>query len=149
LRSRGLFEAFDDLVRAAQVNETLARLYIATEQFVEGQNASELAVRTLELTDEEALLAEALTTSGLVKSKRGHKIEAKKNFEAAYRVAERCGDHEGAGRALLAMMEEMGDRLEGVERKQISDQLKKHLSLTHQTGLRTRIEKALAVNSIT
>ncbi|HXQ35856.1 MAG TPA: hypothetical protein VN843_17710, partial [Anaerolineales bacterium] len=145
LRSRSLFEAFDDLVRAAQVNETLARLYIATEQFVAGQNAIELAVRTLELTDGEALLAEALTTRGLVNSKRGHQNEAKKNFEAAYRVAERCGDHEGAGRAVLVMIEEMGDRVDDVERKQISSQLKKLLSVTQQAGVRARIEKALAV----
>jgi tetratricopeptide (TPR) repeat protein len=145
LRSRSLFEAFDDLVRAAQVNETLARLYIATEQFDSGQNAINLAVKTLELTDGEALLAEALTTTGLVNNKLGNQTEAKKNFEAAYRVAERCGDHEGAGLAMLVMIEEMGDRLEDVEKKQISNHLKKFLSLTQQTGLRARIKKAVAL----
>jgi DNA-binding winged helix-turn-helix (wHTH) protein/tetratricopeptide (TPR) repeat protein len=145
LRSRSLFEAFDDFVRAAQVNETLARLYIATEQFLSGQNAIELAIGTLELTDGEALLAEALTTSGLVNSKLGHQIEAKKNFEAAYRVAERCGDLEGAGRAVLVMIEEMDYFLDGVEKKQIFNHLKKLLAVTQQTGLRTRIEKALAL----
>ena len=35
--------------------------------------------------------------------------EAKKSFEAAFRVAERCGDHEGAGLALLIMFEEVND----------------------------------------
>jgi tetratricopeptide (TPR) repeat protein len=145
LRSRTLFEAFDDLVRVAQVNETLARLYIASEQFLSGQSAIELTVKTLELTDEEALLAEALTTRGLVHSKLGNHIEAKKNFEAAYSVAERCGDHEGAGRAILVMIEEIGERLGDVERKQVSSQIKRLLSVTQQTGLRARIEKALAV----
>jgi tetratricopeptide (TPR) repeat protein len=145
VRSRSLFEAFDDLVRAAQVNETLARLYIATEQFDSGQNAIALAVKTLELTDEEALLAEALTTSGLINNKLGHQTEAKKNFEAAYRVAERCGDHEGAGRAMLVMVEEMRDRLECAEKNQISNQLKKLLSQTQQSGLRARIERAVAL----
>ncbi len=94
------------MVRAAQVNETLARLYIATEQFVSAQKAIQLAVQTLELTDREALLAEALTTSGLVNCRLGHYTEAKKYFEAAYRVAERCGDHEGTGRAMLVMIED-------------------------------------------
>jgi TolB-like protein len=145
LRSRSLFETFDDLVRAAQVNETLARLYIATEQFDSGQNAIALAVETLELTDGEALLAEALTTSGVINNKLGYQTEAKKNFEAAYRVAERCGDQEGAGRAMLLMIEEMGERLDGVEKKPISNHLKKLLSQTQQTGLRVRIEKALAL----
>ena len=145
LRSRSLFEAFNDLVRAAQVNETLARLYVATEQFDTGRNAIALAVETLELTDGEALLAEALTTSGVVNNKLGYKTEAKKNFEAAYRVAERCGDQEGAGRAMLLMIEEMGERLDGAEKKQISNHLTKLLSLTQQTGLRARIEKAIAL----
>ncbi len=144
LRSRALFEGFDDRVRVAQVNETLARLYIATEEFVSGQEAIQLAVQTLELTDGEALLAEALTTSGLVSSKLGHHTEAKRHFEAAYRVAERCGDHEGAGRAMLVMIEELGGRLEVEEKLQISRYLKSLLSLTQQTGLRARIEKSLA-----
>lgn len=147
LYSRSLFEAFDDLVRAAQVNETLARLYIATEQFELGLNAITLAVKTLELTDGEALLAEALTTSGLVNHKLGHETESKKNFEAAFRVAERCGDYEGAGRAMLVMIEEMGDRVDGAERKEISNRLKKLLLLTQQTGLRARIEKVVACDS--
>jgi DNA-binding winged helix-turn-helix (wHTH) protein len=144
LRSRTLFEGFDDAVRAAQVNETLARLYIATEQFVSGQEVIQLAVQALELTDGEALLAEALTTSGLVNSKLGHYTQAKKNFEAAYRVAERCGDREGAGRAMLVMIEELGDRLDTEEKLQLSRHLKNLLSLTQQTGLRARIEKSLA-----
>jgi tetratricopeptide (TPR) repeat protein len=144
LRARTLFESLDDSVRAAQVNETLARLYLATKQFNSGWTAIELAVTTLEMTDSEALLAEALTTSGLVNSKLGNHREAKKNFEAAHRVAERCGDHEGAGRAMLVMIEEMGERLDGVEKKQICNHLKNLLSLTQQTGLRTRIEKAIA-----
>jgi DNA-binding winged helix-turn-helix (wHTH) protein len=145
LRSRSLFEAFDDLVRAAQVNETLTRLYLATGQLDLGQNAIALAVKTLELTDGEALLAEALTTSGLVNHKLGFQTEAKKNFEAACRVAERCGDHEGAGRAMLVMTEEMGNLLDDVEKIQISNHLKNFLILTQQTGLRARIEKALAL----
>jgi len=145
LRSRTLFESFDDIVRTAQVNETLARLYIATEQLISGQEAIQLAVQTLELTDGEALLAEALTTSGLVNSKLGHHTEAKKNFEAAYRVAERCGDHEGAGRAMLVMIEELGDRLEVLEKLQLSSYLRNLLSVTQQSGLRARIEKSLAL----
>ncbi len=144
LRSRALLEGFGDMVRAAQVNETLARLYIATEQFVSAQNAIQLAVQTLERTDGEALLAEALTTCGLVNSKLGRHAEAKTSFEAAYRVAERCGDHEGAGRAMLVMIEEIGDRLDDVEKVQISNHLKKLLSLTQQTSLRARIEKSLS-----
>lgn len=145
LRSRILFESFNDPVRAAQVNETLARLYLATEKFVSGRQAIDIAVKTLEMTDGEALLAEALTTSGLVNSKLGNHKEAKKKFEAAYRVAERCGDQEGAGRAMLALMEEIGNHLDAIEKLQTSNHLRKLLSITQQTALRARIEKALAL----
>ena len=95
------------------------------------------------MTDSEPLLAEALTTRGLENSKLGNHREAKKNFEAAHRVAERCVYHEGAGRALLVMIEEMSEHLDAVEKKQISNHLKQLLSWTQQTGLRTRIEKAV------
>jgi len=77
-----------------------------------------------------------------VNSKLRYRTEAGKNFEAAYRVAERCGDHEGAGRAMLVMIEEIGDYLETGE-KQVSSHLEKLLSLTQQTGERTRIERPL------
>jgi hypothetical protein len=73
----------------------------------------------------------------------GQHSEAKKNFEAAYKVAERCGDHEGAGRALLLMFEELGDQLEATERSQILEKLKKLLATTQQTDLQARVEKSI------
>ena len=116
LRSRRLFNGLSDSVREAQVNETLARLYLETKQYDMAQDAIKRSVETLELTDGEALLAEALTTSGIVARKLERPTDAKKNFEAAYKVAERCGDNEGAGRALLIMFEEMERRF-GSNRK--------------------------------
>jgi len=143
LRSRRLFYSFSDSVRGAQVNETLAQLYIETKQYGLAQEVIEQAVKALELTDSEALLAEALTTSGVVAVRLGQHSEAKKNFEAAYKVAERCGDHEGAGRALLLMFEELGDQLEATERSQILEKLKKLLATTQQTDLQARVEKSI------
>jgi tetratricopeptide (TPR) repeat protein len=148
LRSRKLFEALYDTVRAAQVNETLARLYIATEQFLLAQDSIDLAVETFELTDGEALLAEALTTRGVVNCRVGNYTEAKKSFEASYTVADRCGDREGAGRAILVMVEELGDCLDRVEKSQLSNHLESLLSLTQQTALRVRVEKVLALSKL-
>ena len=145
LRSRRLFEGFHDTVRTAQVNETLARLYIATKQFLLARDTISLAVETFERTDGEALLAEALTTNGLVNSNLHNFTEAKKSFEAAYRVADRCGDREGAGRAMLVMVEEIGGRLNQQEKEQMSNHLKRLVSVTQQTALRIRIEKSLDV----
>lgn len=143
LRSRRLFEGYSDNVRGAQVNETLARLYLETKQYSLAHRTIERAIETLELTDGEALLAEALTTKGVVASKLERYTDAKRSFDAAYRVAERCGDHEGAGRALLIMFEEMGERLEQRETIQVSEKLKKLLATTQQTALLGRVEKSI------
>jgi DNA-binding winged helix-turn-helix (wHTH) protein/tetratricopeptide (TPR) repeat protein len=144
LRSRKLFETFSDRVREAQVKETIARLYVDTKQYDRAHEVIEQAVKTLELTDGEALLAEALTTKGVVASRLGRNSDAKNSFEAAYKVAERCGDNEGAGRALLIMLEEMGDCVEHVEMIQISEKLEHLLTATQQTALQIRVQKCLA-----
>lgn len=124
LRSSQLFEAFSDVVRGAQVKETLARLYIATERYVVAHNAIKKAVQILEQTDSEAVLAEALTTNGLVESRLGNYAQAKSLLQAACCVAERCGDYEGAERALLILLEELKHQLEPAEKLQVSDKLK-------------------------
>jgi tetratricopeptide (TPR) repeat protein len=144
LRARRLFESFADSIRGAQVDETLARLYIETKQYKVAQVVIQRAVEILELTDGEALLAEALTTNGVVATRLGRYSDAKKSFEAAYRVAGRCGDDEGAGRALLVMFEEISNHLEPLEKAQISKDLIKLLSTTQQSAVQTRVEKSLA-----
>src|SRR5262249_6301508 len=141
LRSLKLFNSFSDSVATAQVNETLARLYVETHRYELAQDVIDRAVKTLERTDGEALLAEAITTKGIVAVRQGRNNDAKKSFEAAYTIAERCGDNEGAGRALLLMVEELEDSLDLIEKTQISDKLKELLASTQQTALRTRVEK--------
>jgi len=133
LRSSRLFKAFSDAVRGAQVKETLARLYVATEQYVVAHNAIKEAVQTLENTDSEALLAEALTTNGLVESRLGNYASAKSILLAACSIAERCGDYEGAGRALLILLEELKHQLEPAEKLQVSDKLKA-VAVSKQAG---------------
>ena len=78
-------------------------------------------------------------------SKLHNFTEAKKSFEAAYRVADRCGDREGAGRAMLVMVEEIGGRLNQEEKEQVSIHLNRLVTATQQTSLRIRIEKSLVV----
>jgi TolB-like protein len=144
LRSRRLFESVSDSVRGAQVDETLARLYIETKQYPLAKEVIERAVETLELTDSEAFLAEALTTNGVVASRLGLHADAKRRFEGAYKVAERCGDHEGAGRALLLMFEELGDRLDQGEKLVFSEKMKNLFAKTQQSALLVRVEKIIA-----
>ena len=123
------------------MNETLARLNIEKRQYALAEEMIQRAVRTLERTDGEALLAEAVTTSGLVAAKQKRYNEAKKSFEAAYNIAVRCGDNEGAGRALLIMLEELDNILTSSEKSLLSEELKRLLATTQQKVLQARMEK--------
>jgi signal transduction histidine kinase/ActR/RegA family two-component response regulator len=142
-RARELFDEFGDSVRRAQVDETLAQLYIASEKYTFAQRSISLAVETLETSGEEALLAEALTTQGLVLCKLGRRHEAKPSLERARRVAERCGDDEGAGKPLLIMIEEMCEQLGDDERREIGAQASQLLANSQQASTRERLKKCL------
>lgn len=142
-RARKLFEDFGDQVRRAQVDETLAQLYLASDQHESAEQAVKLAVETFETGAEEALLAEALTTHGLVLCRLGRRHEAKPLLERARRVAERCGDAEGAGRALLILIEEMCEQLGDNERREIGAQANQLLSNSQQPSTSNRLRACL------
>jgi two-component system, chemotaxis family, chemotaxis protein CheY len=67
-------------------------------------------VKTLEKGGEQALLAEALTTYGIVKARTGRYVEARTLLERAIEVAQTAGDLEGAGRAKLSIIEELAEQ---------------------------------------
>jgi tetratricopeptide (TPR) repeat protein len=144
VRSRKLLNGFSDSLRCAQVDETLARLYIQTEQYDLAKTAIERAIQIFELADNEVLLAESLTTYGVIACKVGRYNEAQKSFESAYKISERCSDNEGAGLALLIMFEEMGDHLERIEKIRVAERLKGLFASTQKTTLKTRVRKSLA-----
>ena len=142
-RARKLFEELGDQVRRAQADETLAQLYLASEQYGLAQRSASRAVETMETTGEEALLAEALTTHGLVLCKLGRPHEAKSILHRARRVAERCGDYDGAGRPLLILIEEMCDQLDEDERQEIGAQASQLLANSQQASTCERLRKCL------
>ncbi|HJU93442.1 MAG TPA: hypothetical protein VJ656_10945, partial [Pyrinomonadaceae bacterium] len=131
-------------LRGAQVDETLARLYLQTRRYDLAQTAIMQAIEIFELADNEVLLAEALTTNGIIASKLGSYNDAQRSFEAAHKISERCRDNEGAGLALLIMLEEIGDQVEGIEKTQVAEKLKRLLGDTQKTDLQTRVLKLLA-----
>jgi tetratricopeptide (TPR) repeat protein len=142
-RARKLFDSLSDLVREAQVNETLARLYTQTKEYDLAHQVIERAVKTLAQTDGEALLSEALRTQGVLASRLGNHGNAKRCFQAAYQVAERCGDREGAGRALLLMIEEIGSHLEQTEKLEMAEVLQELFLTTQPMSVRARIKTCL------
>lgn len=142
-RARSLFRELGDMIGCAQVDDTLAQLYLASGNYERAESAIELAVNTLEGSEEDALLAEALTTQGLILCRLNHRPAAKPIIERARRVAERCGDREGAGRALLILIEEMCDQLADDERREIGAQANQLLANSQQHATRERLRKCL------
>ncbi len=142
-RARKLFDDLGDNVRRAQVDETITQLHLASGQFESAARSIKLAVDTLETNGEDVLLAEALTTQGLVLCKLKRRHEAKPILERARRVAERCGDPEGAGRPLLILIEEMCDALSDDERREIGAQATQLLQHSQQVATRVRLETCL------
>ena len=143
LRARRFFEAISDTIRRAQVNETLTRLYVATSQYCLAKECIEDALQTLEQTDAEAILSEALTTSGIVSSRLGHFGQAQKRFEEGLKVAERCGDREGARRALVTKFEETGIGLQRDELRQLLQKLRQLSSINEPSSLSYRVEETI------
>jgi CheY-like chemotaxis protein len=110
-RADMLFARLKDDLHRAQVDETRARVLLAEGQFVQAEKAARRAVRTLETGDEYSLLAEALTTLGILLARLRHFQEARSALERASDRAQQAGDVEGAGKAALAMIEELSSHL--------------------------------------
>ena len=99
----------------------------------------------METGDEDVLLAESLTTMGMIYCKLKRYKEAQQRLDAAYRLASRCGHTEGAGRAQLILVEEMAEMLQPEERAQVKMRLMELVSTSQQSVLRARIRKCLDV----
>src|SRR3989475_12301840 len=106
-RARHLFFAQNDVGAVAQVDDTRARTLLAEGRVAEAERVARDAVRTLEKGDEQAVLAEALTTHGVAFARLGDYPSAKRLLQRAIEVAETTGDPEGAGRAKLSIIEEL------------------------------------------
>ncbi|HMG75033.1 MAG TPA: helix-turn-helix domain-containing protein, partial [Pyrinomonadaceae bacterium] len=118
-RAGTLFIEIDDQVHLAQVNDTRARTFLAEGRVQEAERSVRSAVRTLERGGEQALLAEALTTKGIVLARLGNYSRSKALLDRAVEVAETAGDLEGAGRAKLSIIEELREQTPAPELAEI------------------------------
>src|SRR5437879_5578210 len=85
-RARHLFFALNDAGAVAQVDDTRARTLLAEGRVSEAERVARYAVRTLQKGDEEAVLAEALTTHGVALARSGDYPTAKRLFQRAIEV---------------------------------------------------------------
>ena len=114
-RARKLLFGIKDSVDVARVDDTRARTLLAEGRLLEAERFARSAVQTLEKGDEQALLAEALTTHGIALARLGNHPRARVLLQRAAEVAETSGDLEGAGRAHLSLIEEMGEQTAATE----------------------------------
>jgi len=110
-RARNLFVSLGDRGTVAQIDETSARVLLAQGKLRGAESAIREAVRVLSKGGEQGLLAEALTTQGRILSKQGNFIESLDTLRRAAELGEEAGAVEDAGRALLTLMEEHGERI--------------------------------------
>lgn len=109
-RARNLLLGIKDSVDVARVDDTRARTLLAEGRLREAERYARSAVNTLEKGDEQALLAEALTTHGIALARMGTHPRARVLLQRAIEVAETAGDLEGAGRAHLSIIEELAEQ---------------------------------------
>jgi C4-dicarboxylate-specific signal transduction histidine kinase len=138
-RAHQLFTNLDDNVRRAQVDDTRARALLAEARIGEAEQLIDAAVQTLEQSGEQALLAEALTTYGVVLARLGRTAEARSVLERARHIAERIGDLEGAGRAAVTLIEEMCDLLSDEDRLEIASHADQLLAKSQHAETCTRV----------
>ncbi|HEX3085408.1 MAG TPA: tetratricopeptide repeat protein [Pyrinomonadaceae bacterium] len=106
-RARTLFTNMKDLGTVASVDDTRARVLLAEGRFADAERVIRQSIRTLERGGGQAVLAEALTTYGVVLARLGRHARSRELLERAIEVAEIGGDIEGAGRAKLSIIEEL------------------------------------------
>jgi len=114
-RAQALFTHLDDSVHLAQVDETRARVMLAEGATVKAEKLAKSAVQVLEKGGEQSLLAEALTTYGIVLTKLHDQERAQRVFRRAVVVAEQAGDVESAGIAALTLFEQIAEQLSNDE----------------------------------
>jgi len=145
LRARRAFASFVDRIRCAQVDDSLAQLYLAQGDFANARVAIERAVLIMEDGDEDAVLAEALRTKGTIYCRLKLYNEAKRILEDAYNLAARCGDVEGAGRALIVLIEEIACTLDEEDRQSLASRIRTLLTSSQELSINRRVRKCLGI----
>jgi tetratricopeptide (TPR) repeat protein len=138
-RALELAEQEGDAGRAAQFEDTLARVLLAEGRAEDAELFSGSSVRRLEGGGELSFLSEALTTRGRALARLGRPREAEEALRRAASVAEQSGDLEGAGQSLLTLCEELGERLGDAERRTLYARADQLLTKTGDAEILTRL----------
>ena len=109
-QARRVFFQLGDIGMVAHVDETRARVLLAQGRLSDAERVVRFAIRTFEKSAHRALLAEALTTHGMIVARMGNHARARVVLQRSSDIAQSAGDLEGAGRAQLTIIEELGNQ---------------------------------------
>jgi tetratricopeptide (TPR) repeat protein len=98
-----------DKVRTAQIDDTRAQAFISEKKFKEAEAVARNAVRVLEKSGHQCLLADALITQGIALSRLKRAEHAQFIFQKAIEVAHQVGALNKAGLAALTLIEEIDE----------------------------------------
>jgi CheY-like chemotaxis protein/Tfp pilus assembly protein PilF len=138
-RAQALFTSMKDSVHTAQVDDTRARVLLAEGRVAEAERLVRSAVQILEKGGEQSLLAEALTTHGLVLARSGRSKLARLTLQRAVEAARNAGDSEAAGLAALTILEELAERLTAQDLSATFERAAELLSGTQHPATKDRL----------
>ncbi|HKP47105.1 MAG TPA: tetratricopeptide repeat protein [Pyrinomonadaceae bacterium] len=98
-----------DKVGVAQIDDTRAQVLIAEKKFAEAEVVARSAVRALEKSGHQCLLADALITHGVAIARLKQTQRAQFTFQKAIEVGHQVGALNKAGLAALTLIEELDD----------------------------------------
>ncbi|MDQ5844254.1 MAG: hypothetical protein M3539_03075 [Acidobacteriota bacterium] len=107
--ARRLTVSLKDKVGIAQIDDTRAQVLIAEKKFKQAEAIAKGAVRALEKSGHQCLLADALITHGIALARLKQTERAQFTFQKAIEVAHQVGALNKAGLAALTLIEELDD----------------------------------------
>ena len=122
-RARSLWIELKDVKSVGQSDDTRARALLEEGHLAKAEAFAKQSVKALQGGGEQSILAEALTTLGVILARMRKPAQSRAALERAIEVARDSGDPEGAGRAALSIMEELSQQISTRE-----------LAVTYQTA---------------
>jgi CheY-like chemotaxis protein len=138
-RAQALFTSMKDSVHTAQVDDTRARVLLAEGRINEAEKIVRSAIQVLERGGEQSLLAEALTTHGVILARMGSHKVARLTLQRAVEVAQSAGDSETAGLAALTILEELSEHLQAHDLSATYDRAAELLSKSENRETKDRL----------
>jgi tetratricopeptide (TPR) repeat protein len=108
-QARRLRSSVRDKIGTAQIDDTRAQVFIAEKKFKQAEAVARNAVRVLEKSGHQCLLADALITQGIALARLKQSDPAQFILQKAIEVAHQVGALNKAGLAALTMIEELED----------------------------------------